>query len=205
MDDLLPVEELWKEIPGMETYYEASTLGRIRTKQRALRCVDRAGYEQLRVVAPKVLKPVKTRAGFIQMNPSENALRNGVVSRKVLFVHHLVALTWIGSPLGENQDVKHKNALRDDNRFENLEWVTTEEAKLPKKESSLHRYFKSSIATLPDKPRAVVKERKLNPEEVQEVRALAWNGMSLHALSKRFSVSLDLILEAQRRAPSIDT
>ena len=39
-------------------------------------------------------------------------------------VHILVAESFLPKPPGENLVVDHKNQVRDDNRVENLEWVT---------------------------------------------------------------------------------
>ena len=46
--------------------------------------------------------------------------------RKNVLVHRLVALHFIDNPKGK-PEVNHINHIRDDNRVENLEWVTKSE------------------------------------------------------------------------------
>lgn len=46
--------------------------------------------------------------------------------RKIVQVHRMIALTFIPNPENKPQ-VNHKNWMRDDNRIENLEWVTAKE------------------------------------------------------------------------------
>ena len=57
-------------------------------------------------------------SGYLQINL---VAANG--KRKKELVHRLVAITFIDNP--ENKpEVNHINHIRDDNRLENLEWVT---------------------------------------------------------------------------------
>lgn len=50
----------------------------------------------------------------------------GVVHGSTTFVHRLVAETWLDNP-NHYKEVNHINGDKDDNRVENLEWVTRSE------------------------------------------------------------------------------
>lgn len=68
------------------------------------------------------LKPRPTKNGYMRVYCRQ--ISTG--KRKDLYIHRLVAQYFI--PNSENKKVvNHKNCKRDDNRVENLEWVTTKE------------------------------------------------------------------------------
>ena len=95
--------EIWKDIKGYPNY-QISNLGRIwncRTQ--------------------RMLKPSVTPKGYCQINL---VAING--KRKKELVHRLVALTFIENP-NHYPEVNHINHIRNDNRVENLEWVTRKE------------------------------------------------------------------------------
>ena len=111
--------EQWKAIPGYEGIYEASTFGNIRTVEG--KTTSNARYAK-RVWKSRVLKfkrPCKRR------NDARVSLwKNGKV--KDVLVSRLVASTWIGVPT-DDMTVNHINGDWNDNRIENLEWVTLSE------------------------------------------------------------------------------
>lgn len=105
--------EIWKDIPGWEGYYQGSTLGCIKNLARFKAPelilsprVNMSGYQTVQLCRDS--KPVECR------------------------VHRLIALTFISNPHNKPQ-VNHKNKNRQDNRVENLEWVTN-------RENGTHRY-----------------------------------------------------------------
>jgi len=70
----------------------------------------------------RILKPRKSRKGYTNV-----ALFSGTLaSRKQYPVHRLVLHVFVGAiPTG--YEVNHKNGVKDDNRLENLEYVTPSE------------------------------------------------------------------------------
>lgn len=68
----------------------------------------------------KQIKPQKDRYGYIFVQLWENA------KNKKFKVHRLIAIYYIENPYNKSQ-VNHINGIKDDNRIENLEWVTSSE------------------------------------------------------------------------------
>lgn len=96
--------EVWKPIEEFDGKYEVSNLGRVRNSSTGyvLKLGDKHGYK---------------RINLKKYNDSKTYNRA---------VHRLVAQTFMPNP--ENKpEVNHINGVHDDNRVENLEWVTPQE------------------------------------------------------------------------------
>lgn len=109
------MQEIWKDIPDYEGIYEASTYGRIRTKEGKTTFTKKHGA---RVWKSRILKG---RGNNYQTGKRVALWKNGKM--KDMLVARLVAYTFLGIPK-EKMTVNHKNGNRLDNRIENLEWLT---------------------------------------------------------------------------------
>ncbi len=96
-------KEVFKDIPGYNGEYQATTKGRIYS-----------------VKSEKFMKLRKNHNGYLTVM----LYRNG--KQKVHFVHLLVLATYEDRP-SRKHECNHKNSVRDFNELTNLEWVTKSE------------------------------------------------------------------------------
>ena len=123
--------EQWKDVVGYEGLYQVSSIGRI----KALKKTDRRGYTR----QERMMNPVISACG----RPVVHICKDG--KRKTVFVHRLIAEAFIPNPEGK-AEVNHINGIKDDNRVENLEWVTRSENMLHAEKTGLHSMEKASEA-----------------------------------------------------------
>jgi chemotaxis response regulator CheB len=105
---------------------------------------------------PKLLKGTPNSKGY----PVITMKING--NYKTIKIHRLVALTFIPNP--ENKPcVNHKDGNKQNNKAENLEWVT-------KSENTLHAYKNNLMSSGKNK-----RNSKLSKDEVTQIRDLYKN------------------------------
>ena len=107
----LPAVELWKDIPGYEGAYQASSLGRIRSMDRYSSYLTAGGHRSVRRLQGRILRPCPSTSGYLHLR----FCRGG----RNLQVHQLVMLTFAG-PCPAGMEVMHRNGNRQDNRLVNL-------------------------------------------------------------------------------------
>lgn len=130
MDATMNESEEWRDIPGYEGSYQASTLGRVRSLTRVVELNN--DWADTRWQYGKVLKPA---AGSYLKDGTRDP-RLSVVLRKygkskTMRVHVLVALSFLGER-PEHHDVAHNNGDNTDNRLVNLRYATRSENELDK-------------------------------------------------------------------------
>lgn len=97
-----PETERWLPIPGFGGAYDASTLGRIRSRRRGL---------------PRILTGCDAGDGYWRVRLTQDGC---AVTRPV---HRLVLLAHVG-PAAPGEEARHLNGIRSDNRLSNLAWGT---------------------------------------------------------------------------------
>ena len=107
--------EIWVPITGYEGYYEVSNLGRVKALSRIVKrgCISQPVRER-----------ILSAGGDAHHYPCVQLFKNGKGKR--CKVHRLVAEAFIPNP-SNAREVDHINTMRNDNRVENLRWVTHKE------------------------------------------------------------------------------
>lgn len=107
-------QETWKPLAGYEKFYTISNFGKVKS-------IIRKWHQR-----EHILKPIRGNCGYLRFNIS----KNGII--KNLYLHHLVALNFIGQrPKG--YQVNHKDGVKLNNCVSNLEYIT-------KSENAIHAY-----------------------------------------------------------------
>jgi len=157
----LPFEE-WRDIPAWEDLYQISNLGRVRRK------VARGYHNKYK--AGGLLKPRPHRQGYVETKLSRNS------QNKVVMTHRLVMLAFVGEP-PKGMEVNHKNGIKNDNRLENLEYVT-------RSENMIHRRDVLGKGNEGENsPNA-----KLKDSDIPQIRLLSKAGFTYTEIALRYGV-----------------
>ena len=155
--------EIWKDIPGYEGSYQASSYGRIKSLSRKVRGINHyTGSEFSRMIAERILRPGRfCKAGHVSV-----VLGRGSMG---IPVHHLIMRTFVGECSG-GLEILHINGDPTDNRLENLRYGT-------RTENILDVYRQGG------------RWRKLSVNDVREIRNRLDDGEKGHSIAQHFGVS----------------
>lgn len=111
------MQEIWKDIIGYEGLYQISNLGNVKSLERYY-FIGRWKDKTSKVVVKEKLLVISTYA----MGYTYVVLANKCVTKKFK-IHRLLGIHFMPNPNNYEQ-INHINAIRNDNRLENLEWCT---------------------------------------------------------------------------------
>lgn len=170
MKPIVVKDEVWKDVPGLEGLYQASTHGRVKSMDRIIR--TGWGYKEI-LRKGKITLGFKTSYGYRKVN-----ITSTPKSTKATYLHRIIAMTFIEN-INNKPFINHINGIKDDNRVQNLEWVT-------QSENHKHAYKIGLQVPLKgdDHPR-----RKLSSLEVLEIKKRVLNGETPYSFAKEYGVS----------------
>ena len=158
-------KEIFKDIEGYEGLYKVSNIGNIISNY-------------------KIRLLCKRENGYLQISLS----KKGKV--KNFLVHRLVAIAFCENNKNK-KEVNHINGIKSDNKFENLEWVTSSE-------NTIHAYktgLQHSVGVKGDKNHF----SKLNESQVVEIKKLIkQKTIKLKDIANAYKVSADAISDIKR-------
>jgi hypothetical protein len=177
-------QEIWKDIPEYEGYYQASSLGRIRSLDMVVKHWRGGKMKKLgRIMKQRKVTHPQREGFYLSVMLCVDQVK------KIYSVHRLVALAFIPNPL-KKEFINHKNGSKNDNRVENLEWVTCSENNQHAMDSKLRSAAKGERSAM----------AKLNTEKVLKIRALLSGGQTPKQISVRFNVSPSTIYYIKNRS-----
>jgi len=167
--------EIWKDISEYEGRYQVSNIGRVKSVARIVESRKGVFGNKKEIV----LKPTKTKKGYLRIKLCKVFCEKSIENN--FYIHTLVAKSFLENPLKKPQ-VNHINGVKDDNRIENLEWVTGSENVIHSLNNNLKIPQKGSEHGM----------SKLTEKEVLEIRAIG-RSKTLKEVSLKYNVDQSLI------------
>lgn len=177
--------EEWKDIPGYEGFYQASTLGRIRG-------LDRMTFRD-RQIKGRLMKPCLSTKGYLMVS-----LCDSIGKDKNWLVHRLVAITFHENPFNK-KTVNHINGIKTDNRPKNIEWATYGE-------NSKHAFdtgLLSNCKILEGLKGESSPLSKLTDLDCLMIKSLVELGFRREYIAKRFSIGADYVGRIHREVRKV--
>ncbi len=163
--------EVWKPIPGYETRYEVSNLGRVRSLGARY---FHAGNNTFVTKRPRILKQSHVAGAYPVVNLSDDG-------EQTTYRVHVLVLSAFRGPRPEGHETRHLDGNRVNARLSNLKWGTHAENEADKVKHGRAGRAKPSRGE--DHYNA-----KLTWEKVKAIRQAHANGASIKGLAKAHGV-----------------
>ena len=106
------IQEIWKDIPNYEGYYQVSNYGNVKSLDRFIN----NRYDTISLRCGKILKFGTNKKGYYSVT------LNALNKRKTFTVHKLVAMAFLNhKPCGMNNIIDHKDNNKKNNELSNLQ------------------------------------------------------------------------------------
>lgn len=151
--------EEWRPVPGFESTYIASDLGRV-----ARMIGSRGVGKYWTTFMPRKIEGHGCSMGSAQTKRGRRGFR--------VYIHHIIALTFIGKPTKDKPIINHIDGNKENNRPSNLEWCD--------QGHNVRHYL-----TLKAKRR---RGRSLNGEEIMWIREQYKSGRSMNSIAKEMNM-----------------
>jgi len=169
-NQILP-NETWKDIPGHEGFYQASSLGRIRS-------LDRFVYSEYRTTQFFKGRILKQR-----LCPKQGYLRVSLGVKTKFFSHRLIAETFLENKDGK-KTVNHVDFVKHNNVITNLEWAS-------QKENIIHSYLAGRYNNINHpKGKDHKNSKKINQLDISGSIVKTWDSISDIARHYNLSTSI---------------
>lgn len=109
-------DEIWKDVKGLEQWFEVSDKGRIRSRDR----IVKSGWGAHRTVKGSILKMRTHVTGYKTVHLRVNEIG---YNKATVLVHRLVAEAFVPNP-NNYPCINHKDENKTNNNADNLEWCT---------------------------------------------------------------------------------
>ena len=173
-------EEIWKDIVGYEGFYLVSNLGNVKSIDRYVK--HNYGDLSRRIQKGITIKLTINSDKYYCVTLGKNG------KHKTFTVHRLVAIAFLENTLNNNI-INHKDGIKTNNHYTNLEWCTTQQNTQHATENNLIPFGENhGMSKLTDMQVLEIRE-KYNPKGVY----------SSYRLAVEYNVSRVLINQVVRR------
>lgn len=166
------MEEQWKDIPGYEGMYQASTFGRVRSLPREVVRKHAHGGHAVWRYAGRVLAAKAKNCGHINVSLGANNSK---------LVHRLVLETFVG-PCPQGMECLHRDGNPANNCLDNLHWGTRHENRADiRRHAQMYRRRQGSTWLAEDTIRSI--KRELAGRQVTQRMLAAKYGVHVNTIN----------------------